>query len=103
MATNVSANGSTTLVISELVPAAGTYTLNGVAQAAVANQVLEWTAPAASLVNGSTMTFTSTAVQSGSTLYAGGPIGFSAVPEPASFGVLGVAALGLLARRRGRA
>jgi hypothetical protein len=42
----------------------------------------------------------STEIASPTALIAGGAV--SAVPEPASLGLLGISALGLLARRRGR-
>jgi hypothetical protein len=93
---DVAANGSDLLVISEVTSAAGDYTLNGVTQTATAfGQVLEWTTPVADLVYDSTgatvsqFTFTSDALPYNTGVDAG-PVGFSAesVPEPSTWAML---------------
>ena len=102
MQTDVTANGSSLLRISEVAPGAGVFSLNGVGEtAASAGQVLEWTTPAATLVTGDTLTFSSNNAS-----FSDGPIGFSAaaaVPEPSSCLAFGALLLLAGARRRARA
>lgn len=103
MNADVTANGSSFLLISEVAPGAGVFSLNGVPLTATsAGQVLEWTTPASSFAQGDTLTFSSD-----NPSFSDGPIGFSAtatVPEPTTLTVSGAAMLLIAtARRRKRA
>jgi hypothetical protein len=101
--------GHGTLLISEVAPAAGVYTLNGVSQTATAQGVvLEWTASSAgsNLAAGNTLDYSSSVPDPnnplGGSFVANGPIGFSSVPEPASLVLAGLGAICLFAVARRR-
>jgi hypothetical protein len=104
MTTDVSASLSGSgafLIISEVVPDAATFTLNGVSIVSTApGQVLQWIAPISALTAGDELRF-----QSPNSAYGAGTIGFSAaatIPEPSGWAML-LGGAGLLTIRRRRA
>jgi hypothetical protein len=99
--------GGKNLLVSEALPFAGTYSLNGVGVTGNAGSVATWVISNASLLaqGGQTLTFTSNVqVPFYGVNGIAGPIGFSAtvVPEPSTWALMlgGFAGLAIIARRR---